>query len=55
MFVFLFFNHTGQKSQDNGNANKGPPGPPGIRGPKGKQLVNKHLSAAGISEGNAQA
>ncbi|XP_067025658.1 uncharacterized protein [Acropora muricata] len=29
----------GQKSQDNGNANKrppGPPGPPGIRGPKGE-------------------
>ncbi|XP_074631116.1 uncharacterized protein LOC141889701, partial [Acropora palmata] len=26
----------GKKSQDNGNANKGPPGPPGIRGPKGE-------------------
>ena len=46
IFVRLFFNYTGQKSQDNGKTNKGPPGPPGppgIRGPKGKQLVNKPL------------
>ena len=52
----LFFNHTGRKSQDNGNANKGPPGPPGppgIRGPKGKQLENKSLSAVGTSEDKA--
>ena len=57
IFVRLFFNHTGQKSRDNGNANKGPPGPPGppgMRGPKGKQLVNKPLSAAGTLKSNAQ-
>ena len=40
IFLRFFFNHTGQKSQDNGKANRGPPGPPGppgVRGPKGKQ------------------